>query len=146
MRDRGAATTCLSQSASFHSFENTAPSNRGVKQLERVFHHLTALHDHFEIGLGVGNQVKVNCRVTIDKQHVGKGPCLDHAQLAVIGVARAAKRQQIGVARGQQRQSLGRGEPLQQFHRIGALGKVLLGIEKVVRPVRKFDLCAFGPE
>jgi len=34
VRGRGAAVTCLSHNASFHSKEKIAPSNRGIKHLE----------------------------------------------------------------------------------------------------------------
>src|SRR3954467_6126275 len=62
--------------------------------LQGILVHLTVLHDDDEIFLGISEQRDVVQRIAVDQQQVGQRPGLDHAELAGIGIARAAEAKQ----------------------------------------------------
>ena len=69
------------------------------------------LHDDFEAIGGIGNQVDVVQRISVDKQQIRECALFHDAELAGIGIALAGQRQQFGVCRCRHDQRFGGGIP-----------------------------------
>ena len=55
------------------------------------------LHDDQKGAVGVGEQVDVGDRVTVDQEQIGQGARFDDAEPAGIGIAGSAEGEQLGV-------------------------------------------------